>query len=64
MENKEREAFESWHDGLFDVSASTAVKNECGYPQSTQVQTRWQAWQARPAHDGASALSALWRKRP
>lgn len=42
----ERNAFEHWHDCRFDVSASTAVKNEYGYPQNQQIQTRWQAWQA------------------
>lgn len=45
MTDKTREEFENWHDCLFDVSASTCVKNEYGYLGST-VQTRWQAWQA------------------
>lgn len=47
-----REAFENWHDSLFDISARSSCKNEYGYPQDSAIQTRWQAWQAcwnRPA---------------
>jgi hypothetical protein len=43
----EREAFEKWHDSLFDQSAGTAVKNDYGYPQDACIQSRWQVWQAR-----------------
>lgn len=46
-EQQEREAFENWHDGIFDVSARTAIKNDYGYPQNGSIQARWQVWQAR-----------------
>lgn len=42
----ERDAFENWHDALFDVSARTAVKNRYGYPQNAHIQHSWRAWQA------------------
>jgi hypothetical protein len=41
-----REAFEKWHDSLFDISAGTAIKTEYGYPSDSHIQQRWQAWQA------------------
>jgi hypothetical protein len=49
MTDKTREAFEAWHDKLFDLSAKTAVKSEYGYPQNGNIQMRWQAWQASRA---------------
>jgi len=49
MTDTMREKFEAWHDSIFDVSASTATKNDYGYPDNAHVQMRWQAWQAAQA---------------
>lgn len=49
-----REAFEDWHDAIFDVSAATAVKNEYGYPENGHIQMQWRAWQA---------CDARWREK-
>ncbi len=56
MSDSVREAFERWHDGLFDISAATIVKTEYGYPQNAVIQMRWQTWQAATA-----AADAEWR---
>ena len=56
MSDSVREAFERWHDGLFDISATTVVKNEYGYPQNAVIQMRWQTWQAATA-----STEAKWR---
>lgn len=50
-----RQAFEKWHDALFDISAGTAIKNEYGYPRDGSIQMRWQVWQAAHAESAKEA---------
>ena len=46
MTDKAREAFEDWHDNIFDVSARSAPKDCHGYTDHILINARWNGWKS------------------